>query len=112
GHRANLVPPLMRRTEGGLFPADARYGDRDGDGIPEVAVGRVPVTTLAEAHAWVDKLAAYEGTPAPPWGGRAALLADADEGAVSFATDSAEIGAALPAGYETEQVDLASEPLV
>ncbi len=39
---------------------DNTYADLDGDGIPDVAVGRIPAGTLAEARAYLDKEKAYE----------------------------------------------------
>jgi hypothetical protein len=39
---------------------DAPYGDVDGDGVPDLAVGRVPADTPAEAKAYLDRVVAYE----------------------------------------------------
>jgi hypothetical protein len=41
-------------------PMDTAYGDCDGDGVPEVAVGRLPARTSAELDAMVTKILAYE----------------------------------------------------
>jgi len=41
-------------------PADPLYGDVDGDGVPEVAVGRLPVRDSAELEFVLGKTLAYE----------------------------------------------------
>lgn len=41
---------------------DNAYGDLDGDSLPEAAVGRIAVRTLAEARAYLARLRAHEGS--------------------------------------------------
>jgi hypothetical protein len=51
----------MVPTESGLFAADNAYADLDGgDGVPELAIGRLPVLTAAELLDYAGKLAAAE----------------------------------------------------
>jgi peptidase C25-like protein len=45
------------------FASDMVWGDRDGDGTPEVPVGRLPVRTVKQAQALVAKIIAYENQP-------------------------------------------------
>ena len=52
--------------------SDDWFADFDGDGVPEMAVGRLPVRTAAEAATVVDKIIGYEEAPAPT--SREALL--------------------------------------
>lgn len=62
-----LFPPFMTTTPDGLFASDARYADRDGDGVPDVALGRIPVSTGEELDAYVRKLdASARATAAVP----------------------------------------------
>ncbi len=42
------------------FISDAIYGDRDGDGVPELPVGRLPVRSAVDAKAIAAKIIAYE----------------------------------------------------
>ncbi|MDH3486407.1 MAG: C25 family cysteine peptidase, partial [Myxococcales bacterium] len=45
GLGGNWVPPMYAQTDGGLFASDSMLGDVVGDdGVPEIAVGRLPVT--------------------------------------------------------------------
>jgi len=110
GYGGNLVPPLMVATPWGLFAADNAFGDLVGnDGIPEVAVGRLPARTAAELQDMVAKLVAHEQAGGAGWAGRALLAADA-AGGVDFATDSQRLAAALPAGFAVEAIRLAELP--
>ena len=48
----NLLPPLMAATPHGLFASDNRFADVEGDdGVPEMAIGRLPVVTSDELDA-------------------------------------------------------------
>ncbi len=54
------VPVKLVRTPHGLYASDSWYGDVDGDGISDVAIGRVPAQTAAEAEAYTDAVVGYE----------------------------------------------------
>jgi len=75
GHGGQLVPPLMAATDDGLFSSDLGFGDTDGDGQAEIAIGRVPAVSTAELDAFIDKLIAYESQAAHA-GDRFLFLAD------------------------------------
>lgn len=112
GLGGNLVPPLMAATGSGLFASDNRFGDVVGnDGVPEIAVGRLPVRTAAELSAYVQKVAAYEAEPAGPWSGRALLLSDDPEDGASFSADSQRLSFSLPRGVTGEAIALGDTPL-
>lgn len=111
GYGDCVMPPLMIQGEGGLFPADNRFADTTGDGLPDMALGRIPVLTPAEMNAYVDKILAYEGSGAPAWASNAVMLADTPDGAADFSSDSDRIAALLPAGSAVDRVYLSSLPL-
>ncbi|MDP9194504.1 MAG: C25 family cysteine peptidase [Acidobacteriota bacterium] len=50
------VPPMMVKTNDGLFASDVKIADGNNDGISDLAIGRIPVSTNAELLAYVDKL--------------------------------------------------------
>lgn len=79
-----------RSTQRQDIPSDALWGDLDGDGLPDVPVGRLPVRTAAQAAALVAKIISYESRPpsledltipiwagSGQWGSAADLLAGA-----------------------------------
>ena len=70
----NWMPPF----QDGISMYDEWYVRVDGvDVLPDLAVGRLPVQSAAEAAAVVDKLIAYDMAPEPgPWQTRVLLVAD------------------------------------
>lgn len=75
------IPPYLEFDDPtqGEIPLDSRYGDINGDGTPEVYVGRLPAETVAQVQAYVAKLLAYESEPMADWHTRALLIADNGE---------------------------------
>jgi ELWxxDGT repeat protein len=93
------VPAYMIESEFNWTASDTRYGCVAGnDGLPELLVGRLPVTTLAAAERFVDKLLAYEAAPWAAAGDRAVLLAD-DTDIYDFAATCRELAGRLPEGF-------------
>ncbi len=57
---SNWLPPLMGTDGSTLRAADAGFADLNGDGIPDLALGRLPVQNAAQFYAYIDKLETYE----------------------------------------------------
>lgn len=73
----NHVPsPLVPVAYSGETVSDSRLADVDGDGQPDLAVGRWPVDTVREVESLVERTLAYEAGTAVP--------------AALFATDASE----------------------
>ncbi len=107
GIGGNLVPPRMVATPYGLFASDSSYGDVAGaDGVPEIAVGRIPALTAAELEAYVAKLAAYESSAGDS---RVLLIADDGDDAGAFPTASDELLLSLPPGVAAERAYLSEQ---
>ncbi len=111
GFGDNLMPPLMIQGDSGLFPSDNLLGDVDGDGLPEMAVGRIPVLSAAELDAYTAKLSAYEGAGPASWMGSAVMASDAADRGADFAADAGQVGGQLPAPYAVSRIDLTTTPL-
>ena len=61
GFGDNLVPVILARTPDGLFAADKEFGDVTGaNGLPEIAIGRLPVVTNDELRVLIAKINGYE----------------------------------------------------
>ncbi len=76
----------------------------DQDVLPDMAIGRLPVSTADEARAVVDKIIAYEQhAPGGAWRQRVVLVADGKE--ASFATQSDLLAEqSVPSSYEVSKV--------
>jgi hypothetical protein len=110
------IPPYLAFLDPwqGEIPADVLYGDLDGDTVPEVAVGRLAVNTLAEANTVVAKIVSYdETTRSADWQRRALFVADNPDPATGdYPAVSDEIinGGYLPADVQPVRAYLPGTP--
>jgi hypothetical protein len=79
----DYVPTKLVDTEYLETASDDWFGDFNGDGVSEIAVGRISVRTAAEAGAQVGKIVGYKQAgrlkgPAEGWTKRMVLAADQD----------------------------------
>jgi hypothetical protein len=79
----------------GRIASENRFADQDGDGAPDLAIGRLPASTAQEAEALVDKIQA--GGPAIVRGSTQVVAVD-DHGPsdLPFRDEAAHIVAPLP----------------
>ena len=103
----NLVPPLMAASADGLFASDVRMADLAGDdGVPEIALGRIPVLTSQELLDYAAKVEAQEGAGPAAWSHAVLMAADNDDAAGAFTSDSDAVAALLPPDRVPEKVYL------
>ncbi len=105
GHGSISFLPSLYAQTGEIVryaPVDPLYGDVDGDAVPDLAIGRLPVRTPAELESVIDKTLAYE---AASYRGSATFAADVYDGSsgTSFSTLSDEFIGLLPAGWMVER---------
>jgi hypothetical protein len=72
----DLVPTEVIETEYFETASDAGLADVDGDGLADLAIGRLPVASLAEAQAVIAKIVGYERQAG---GGNVVLVVDAND---------------------------------
>ena len=73
-------------------PTDVSYGDIDGDGLPDLPVGRIIARTVDELAAVVGKLIGYQG------GKSALLVTGKSDGGGSLPAQHAAMSGSLPGG--------------
>lgn len=96
GYGGNLFPVLMVDTPSGLYNSDNQYADFNDDGVPDIAIGRIPAVTAADVTNYVAKLAAHERARGST--SQALLVADnPDPDAGDFTVDSLAVAQALKA---------------
>ncbi len=93
----DLVPTKLVSTRLMEPPSDGWFGDADQDGIPEIAIGRLPVRTKAQAQTVVSKIVGYDSAERSSTK-RAFLIADAD-GSIDFNGAIARLGGFFPTSF-------------
>jgi hypothetical protein len=84
--------------------SDDWFADLDEDGVPDVAVGRLPARTEAEAALMIAKIIAYEGAGAAP--GASLFVADGANG-FDFPGASRSTQQLLPPSWAAGRIDTA-----
>ena len=106
----NPIPVLMIHTPYGIYGADNLYADTDGDGLPNVPIGRFPAKTNEQVQAMVAKIADYEnGLSGYP--DRLLMVADNPDGPDNndFPADSQQVASQVSGGFELTELFRNSE---
>lgn len=96
----SFIPSLYAATDDLVryAPVDPLLADLNGDSVPDVPIGRLPVRTVTELQVLLTKIGQYESKSYA----KTAVLA-ADEG---FAADADTFAAALPGDWSVERAYL------
>jgi hypothetical protein len=97
----DAVPTTLIDTTFMETASDEALGDLDGDGVAELAVGRLPFRTAAEAALMVAKIIGYEAGSASE---EMLLVADENEG-YDFERASSELQNLIPASLHVSQIN-------
>ncbi len=101
------APTLMTSTPNGLFGCDNCLADFDGDGAPDLAIGRIPAASTADLQTYLDKVKAYEKVQVSLRQAGTLLLADkTDPAAGYFSQDSDWVAELLPSGISVSRIYL------
>ena len=109
-HQANYVPAELVATAQLETASDDWFGDVNDDGVPEVAIGRLPVQAASEAAALVAKLVAYDAAGAATWKNQALLVAGTNDSENNFEAYTGAVLALLPSGMTVTTVTQGSDP--
>ncbi|MBA4386563.1 MAG: hypothetical protein C0404_01200 [Verrucomicrobia bacterium] len=107
----NVVPVKLVSTPQGLFASDSYFGDADCDGVPEVAIGRLPVMNATELQAQVQKIIGYETSGAADWKKRVLLSADTPVAGADFTSGSEQLAGVIPPEFGVNRVYLSQYAL-
>jgi hypothetical protein len=100
----DFVPTKTVDTQYMETASDDWFADFDNDGVPEMAVGRLPIRTQAEAAVVVDKIIGYEQGPAPT-SHQALLVSD-----TGFEPATASLSRFLPSAMSAVRVNRSDGP--
>jgi hypothetical protein len=104
----DLVPTKYVETESIKTASDDWFADFDDDGLPSMAVGRLPVDSVEEAEAVVSKIISYEREAGLM--NEVLLVADANDGIHDFEAASAQVAALLPQEMTVRQIFRGQDP--
>lgn len=103
GH-LDYVPTKIVAATGLMTASDDWFSDFNHTGMPTIATGRLPVSTLDEANTVVAKIAAYQGQSTNgTWTGNALFVADHND-ANNFTQDSQNVQSELPPTLQVTDV--------
>ena len=104
GGVVDFVPTKMVTTSLMKTASDDWIADMNGDGVADIAIGRIPVRTADEANVVFSKLTS-RGTPSGTWTTNALFVTDIS---TDFPFDSAasSVAALLPQSWTTSTIDL------
>jgi hypothetical protein len=92
----DFLPTKLLDTTYMETASDDWFVDFNGDGLPDMAIGRLPVQTAEETTQVVSKIIAYEQAAAGAWATEALMVAD-ENGDFDFEQASQQAGDLLPA---------------
>jgi len=100
----DLVPTRIVPSSSLMTASDDWFSDFNDSGMPTIATGRLPVSTIAEAQTVAGKISAYEGQSTNgPWTSNALFVADKDD-TESFTLDSQTVQSGLPATMQVTDI--------
>ena len=103
-HIVSHIPSPYLRTDPLVHhaPADPWYVDMDGDNVPDLALGRLPVRTVAELSIVVEKTLTYAGNTY----GRSSLFAADSAPGVNFTAMSDDFASRIASGWSVERAHI------
>ncbi|MEA2414457.1 MAG: hypothetical protein QOI58_1114, partial [Thermoanaerobaculia bacterium] len=104
----NFVPTRLVPTIYFNAPSDDWFTDFNSDTIPDLAIGRIPVKTAADANTVINKIATRT-TPLTTSSQNAVLIADVPE-TFDFETEAAVAKTLLPPSFNVQSINIASTP--
>ncbi len=97
----DLVPARLIDTASMETASDDWFADFDGDGVAELAVGRLPVRTLAEANTVISKIVSFT----PEGNLRGAVLVSDRPSGYNFEAASDQLRSLLPAATAVQAIN-------
>jgi uncharacterized repeat protein (TIGR01451 family) len=109
GFGGRAFVPSLNGWDGafGRVASENRYADLNGDGRPDVAIGRLPASTPAEADLLVDKVLRQQALIAPGAGRHIFAVDNPGPDGFDFAPEARAIAARLPRRTAQAWADLA-----
>ena len=102
--QSDFIPTWMVETAVLETASDDWFVDFDLDGVPDLAIGRLPVRTVEEADAAIDKILAHEAEPEGAWQQQALMVADENDAQIDFEGITSTLKTLLPDEWTVEEI--------
>jgi uncharacterized repeat protein (TIGR01451 family) len=99
---ADLVPAKLVSTDAMKTASDDWIADFDDRDLAQVAIGRIPARTLAEAKTMIGKIISRDTRGA--WANRVNAIADPGDGSFDFVAAAQTLNAIVPSSFEKQLV--------
>ncbi len=107
GGHENIVPAKLVQNPYYPCVSDNWLGDKDENAMPEVAIGRLPVTTVADLSNIVEKIVLYEtDTLATAWSNNIIMTADNPDSGGDFPSTSDNAATNIPSTKTVNKIYL------
>jgi hypothetical protein len=100
----DFVPTYLAETALLETASDDWFADFSGQGIPQMAIGRLPVRTAQEAAALVSKIVNYDQSVGAGWKKQVLLVADRNDSQNNFEAEAAAVRALLPGDLTVSEI--------
>lgn len=100
----DFVPTKIVITAELKTASDDWFSDFNNTGFAQIATGRLPARTSADAQTMVSKIAAYDSSSPGSWTNQALMVADVDDPSTSYAQQSLSIQNMLPSTINVTDV--------
>ncbi len=92
----DFVPTKIVVTSELMTASDDWFSDFSNTGFAQIATGRLPARTVADAQTMVGKILSYANGQAASWTNKSMLVADTDDPSVSFSQAAQAVQKLLP----------------
>ena len=106
----DFVPTYLVDTQLLETASDDWFADFDLDGLPEMAVGRLPVRTASDARMLANRLVNYETSSSGAWTNQVLLVAGTDDATDPFASYISAVQAMIPSTQTVSVISQGNDP--
>lgn len=106
----DFVPTYLVETSYLETASDDWFADFVGTGVPQMAVGRLPVRTVEDADALVNKIVGYERSGHSGWNDQALLVAGENDSENDFEADTLALKSLVPKTLSVAEIFAGGDP--
>jgi hypothetical protein len=106
----DFVPTYLIDTQLLETASDDWFADFDHDGVPDMAVGRLPVRTASDASRLANRIVNYETSSSGAWTNQVLLVAGTDDAGDPFTSYTSTVQALIPATQTVALISQGGDP--